>query len=228
MAQGLRILIIDDDKSVRDILSHYLATKSFEPLLAVDGPSGLALIKKCPDIVMVLLDWMMPGMDGLEVLEEIKNHPEAPPVAMLTAKIGKNDVLRALKAGAADYLVKPIQKDAFLKKIMTILNRNLEDVKMRAAKRKPMNLDCVIEFPIHDISETGVAIISSFPIRRGELIALQSSKFVWAANNRTGETQYIRVAQCFPFGRKFCIGGEFVGLSPDAIEGLVKLADSGG
>ncbi|MHC4883849.1 MAG: response regulator [Planctomycetota bacterium] len=222
MAQGLRILVIDDDKSVRDILAQYLKGKGFEPLLAKDGLSGLDLLKRCPDIVMVLLDWMMPGMDGIQVLREIQVIPDAPPVAMLTAKMGKNDVIEALKSGAADYMVKPIQRDAFLKKVMGVLNRSMEKVKVHASKRRSLDLDCALDFVIQDVSETGCALLSPFPIPPGELVPLQSPELSERLREAGTKTHFLRVARCKEVGKKYCIGGEFVGLAPEAVDNLIK------
>ena len=108
MAEITTILVIEDEEHIRTILKYNLELDGFEVFLAEDGLTGLELAReKTPDLV--LLDWMMPGLDGLQVLSELKHDDRTKdiPVFMLTAKSMMAEVGRALYEGADDYITKP-------------------------------------------------------------------------------------------------------------------------
>ena len=102
-----KILIIEDDKFLRELICRKLSAEEFEALEAVDGESGLKAIKeKKPDLI--LLDLILPGMDGFEVLTKAKDDPQMAliPVIILSNLGQREDIERGLKLGAIDYLVK--------------------------------------------------------------------------------------------------------------------------
>ena len=108
MADITTILVIEDEEHIRTILKYNLELDGFEVFLAEDGMPGLELAReKRPDLI--LLDWMMPGLDGLQVLSELKHDERTRdiPVFMLTAKSMMAEVGRALYEGADDYITKP-------------------------------------------------------------------------------------------------------------------------
>ncbi len=105
-----RVLVVDDEEANRDLLEALLESLGHEPELAKDGLEALAKIKL--DIDLVLLDVMMPGMDGFEVARRIRQDPEVGdvPIVMATALTSKEDRLRSVEAGANDFITKPIDK----------------------------------------------------------------------------------------------------------------------
>jgi len=108
MDKLLTVLVIDDEPHIREVLEYNLKLDGFEVLTAADGRTGLELaIEKKPDLV--LLDWMMPQMDGLQVLAELKRDTRTKDIRvfMLTAKSMLIEVGRALYEGADDYITKP-------------------------------------------------------------------------------------------------------------------------
>ncbi len=108
MGEGNTVLVIEDETHIGIVVEYNLKRDGFEVYLAEDGTSGLELARKIiPDVI--LLDWMLPGMDGLKVLTELKNDKttELIPVFMLTAKGMASDINRALDLGADDYITKP-------------------------------------------------------------------------------------------------------------------------
>jgi adenylate cyclase len=107
-ADAARILVVDDDEMNRDMLSRRLARRGFRTELAVDGPSALRRVAAEP-FDLVLLDWMMPEMSGLDVLAALRRDYDAAtlPVIMATARAEADDVVAALGAGANDYVTKP-------------------------------------------------------------------------------------------------------------------------
>ncbi|MCA9971178.1 MAG: response regulator [Anaerolineales bacterium] len=119
-----KILVIDDEFPIRYMVEHQLKRRGFDVISASDGPSGLkAAFTYRPDLVV--LDIMMPRMDGFAVCEELREHPEtaAVPVIFLTACETKEHKMRAFEVGADDYLIKPFQPDELLAHIAAILRR---------------------------------------------------------------------------------------------------------
>lgn len=123
------VLIIDDDELLIMLLEHKLGQRGLKVQSASDGQVGLlAAIESKPDLVV--LDVMMPTMDGFEVLRRMKEHADTReiPVIMLSAKRLENDVVNGLNLGAVDYLVKPFMPEELLLKIQ----RHLRDKWMPA------------------------------------------------------------------------------------------------
>ncbi|MCD6395000.1 MAG: response regulator [Planctomycetes bacterium] len=108
--EKIKLLIIEDDEQFREILESTLSLEGFEVYLAGDGPRGLKLARrKKPDVI--LLDWMMESMNGLEVLSKLKYDKKTGdiPVFMMTAKGQIGDIDRACYLGADDYITKPFE-----------------------------------------------------------------------------------------------------------------------
>lgn len=119
-----KVLIIDDEFPVRYLVEHQLRRNGFEAFSAKDGPSGIqAAHAHKPDVIV--LDIMMPKMNGFEVCQEIRNAPTiaSTPVIFLTACMTRKHKLRAFEIGADDYLVKPFQPDELLAHITAVLRR---------------------------------------------------------------------------------------------------------
>ncbi len=110
MCKQISILIIEDEDDLRDMLEFNLSSEGFDVCLASDGQAGIELAKtKMPQVI--LLDWMMPGMDGLETLTKLKDDKTTAdiPVFMMTAKSKMSDIDRAFEIGADDYIAKPFK-----------------------------------------------------------------------------------------------------------------------
>jgi DNA-binding response OmpR family regulator len=106
----MTVLVVDDDPNALDIVRTFLEAKGYDVVTAKDGNEALGLLEEV-EPALVLLDVMMPGMDGWEVARVIKNHPgfSRTRVVMLTARSDFADKHEGLRAGADDYIVKPIQ-----------------------------------------------------------------------------------------------------------------------
>jgi DNA-binding response OmpR family regulator len=121
----MNILVVDDDPGIRTQLEAFLKSAGFSPVMADDGSKAWTLLEKEPEkYSTVLLDRMMPNMDGMEVLRRIKTHEKLRniPVIMQTAKIAKKEILEGLEAGAHYYLTKPFDKDTVLAIVRTATN----------------------------------------------------------------------------------------------------------
>lgn len=109
MSTGATILVVDDNRDNVDILRTFLESRGYRVAAAVDGTSALAKVEEVQP-QLVLLDVMMPGMDGWQVCRAIKNHPDhgSTKVVMVTAKGGYEDKFEGMRSGADDYVVKPV------------------------------------------------------------------------------------------------------------------------
>ena len=116
-----RILIIEDDDQILKILRRSLVYEGYQVDTAVDGEGGLKMLRDNKP-ALVILDWMLPGMDGLEVCRRVRELGNQP-VLMLTAKDTLEDRVQGLDAGADDYLVKPFELDELLARIRALLRR---------------------------------------------------------------------------------------------------------
>jgi two-component system alkaline phosphatase synthesis response regulator PhoP len=119
-----RILIVDDEKDIVDLISYNLEKEGFATVKAYDGESALELVKaKRPD--MVLLDLMLPGIRGLEVCKFIRKNPETEglPIIMLTAKGDQVDKILGFEMGADDYVTKPFNVRELIARVRAVLRR---------------------------------------------------------------------------------------------------------
>ena len=115
------VLVIDDEPKIAELCRDYLAAAGYGVLTAGDGPQGLALARReRPDLVV--LDLMLPGMDGLDVCRELRRDGEVP-IIMLTARVEETDKLIGLELGADDYLTKPFSPRELVARVRTVLRR---------------------------------------------------------------------------------------------------------
>ncbi len=120
-----RILIIEDDEAIVKSLRRALAYEGYQVDTAVDGESGLLAARDhAPDLV--ILDWMLPGIDGLEVCQRLRAG-DAVPILILTAKDSTQDRVQGLDAGADDYMVKPYELEELLARVRALLRRTQQD-----------------------------------------------------------------------------------------------------
>ena len=148
-----RILVIDDDAAITSVLRRGLSYEGFTVETAASGSQGLAAAReRAPDLV--ILDVMLPGMDGFEVLERLRNADQGLPVLMLTARDEPADQVRGLGGGADDYVVKPFTFDILAARVRALLRRGdtdrpevlrFEDLSLdtgtRQARRGPRVID---------------------------------------------------------------------------------------
>lgn len=128
-----KLLVVEDDPNLGDILKEYLEMKGYEPTLCRDGEEGWNKFKK-DKYDLCLLDIMMPKKDGFTLAKEIKKVQEDLPVLFLTAKNQKDDIIEGLKIGADDYLTKPFSMEELLLRITAILRRTQKTSEVSALK----------------------------------------------------------------------------------------------
>ncbi|SFR93570.1 response regulator transcription factor [Anaeromicropila populeti] len=125
------ILVVDDEQGIRDIVNEYLSPEDFQVVQAVDGVDGLNKFKN-NNIAMVILDVMLPKMDGWKVCREIRSVSQVP-IIMLTARGEEYDKLFGFELGVDDYIVKPFSPKELLARMKAIFSRS-EKVREEPAK----------------------------------------------------------------------------------------------
>ncbi len=117
-----KILIVEDEQNIVDILSFNLEREGYDTIEAYDGPTGLKLaLEENPDLI--LLDLMLPGMDGFDVCRQIRRAGHATPILMLTAREEEADKVLGLELGADDYITKPFSMRELLARVKANIRR---------------------------------------------------------------------------------------------------------
>ena len=117
-----RILIVEDEKNIVDILSFNLSKEGYETLEAYDGEAGLQLaLEQNPDLI--LLDLMLPKMNGFDVCRSLRRENRSTPVIMLTAREEETDKVLGLELGADDYMIKPFDSKELVARVKAVLRR---------------------------------------------------------------------------------------------------------
>src|SRR5580704_3942634 len=133
----MRVLIIEDDRSMAALLRKGLEEENQVVSLALDGPSGLELAKSY-EFDVIILDWMLPVMDGVEVMRRLRKAGNFTPILMLTARDAMPDIVTGLDSGADDYLTKPFSFAEFL-------------ARLRALARRPNTISHVKQLQVDDL-----------------------------------------------------------------------------
>ncbi|HSJ66032.1 MAG TPA: response regulator transcription factor [Anditalea sp.] len=128
-----KLLVVEDDPNLGDILQEYLTMKGYDTTLCKDGEEGWNKFKK-DKYNLCILDIMMPKKDGFTLGKEIKKVEENIPIIYLTAKNLKDDVIEGLKIGADDYITKPFSMEELLLRISAILKRTMKGSEVTALK----------------------------------------------------------------------------------------------
>jgi two-component system, OmpR family, response regulator MprA len=122
-AAGGSVLVVEDDERVRESIGRVLAYEGYDVRTATDGVEALAAVADAPPDVIVL-DIMMPRLDGLELCRQLRRQGDATPLLMLTARHEVGDRVAGLDAGADDYLVKPFALDELLARLRALVRRS--------------------------------------------------------------------------------------------------------
>jgi DNA-binding response OmpR family regulator len=126
----IKLLVVEDDPNLGQILSDYLRLKDYDPTLCIDGEAGLEAFKNST-YDLCLLDIMMPKKDGLTLAKEIRLLDKDTPIIFLTAKTLKEDTIEGFRAGADDYITKPFSMEELLLRIHAVLRRSLKTEKQQ-------------------------------------------------------------------------------------------------
>lgn len=152
MATKQKILIVDDDENIAELISLYMTKECFDTMIVGDGESALAAVNSfAPDLI--LLDLMLPGIDGYQVCREVRSKSSLP-IIMLSAKGEVFDKVLGLELGADDYMEKPFDSKELVARVKAVLRR----FNSTPAPAKEENTDCV-EYPDLRVSRTDYSVI---------------------------------------------------------------------
>ncbi len=164
---GERILIIDDEMNIVELLKYNLEANGYKVIYALTGKEGLTYsLQNKPDLI--LLDIMLPEVDGFDICKEIKknNDTENIPIIMLTAKSEEFDKILGLELGADDYITKPFSVRELLARIKVVLRRNHKEDKSEVINTG----DLIIDFNKHEVIKKGEKI--ELTLKEFELLKL--------------------------------------------------------
>lgn len=149
-----KILVADDEELIMNLVCDYLRRDGYEPLSARDGEEALEVFRANPDIQLVILDIMMPNIDGWEVCRTIRQTSNVP-VIMLTARSQEFDELTGFEAGADDYVTKPCSPSVLMKRVAVLLKRNSMKVESTVFHIDELKLDS----EAHEVWLSGASVM---------------------------------------------------------------------
>ena len=123
----MKILIVDDDKEIVELLSIYVKNEGYEPIQAFTGKEALTKIATNPDIDLMILDIMMPNMSGIEVIKAVRKDSQVP-IIVVSAKTTDMDKIQGLLTGADDYVSKPFNPLEVMARVKSLLRRSQQQV----------------------------------------------------------------------------------------------------
>lgn len=193
-----RILVVEDDNAIRRGLVDLLRLSGFAPLEAADGAAGLDAALTA-EVDLVLLDILMPKMDGFGVLKEIRKAKPSLPVILLTAKGEEHDRVKGLKEGADDYVVKPFSPKELLARVEAVLRRSAErpsGIKKTTVAGRAINLERrEVTLPNGEttsLSEREAEVLAYLITNRGRAIARDELlSRVWGLDPRGVHTRTV-------------------------------------
>ena len=122
----VRVLVVDDEERLRKLVRDFLIKEDYEVLEAYDGQEALEVFEEHPDIALILLDVMMPRLNGFDTLKEIRKKSDVP-VIMLTAKSEEEDELNGFALGVDEYISKPFSPKVLVARVNAVLRRTKEE-----------------------------------------------------------------------------------------------------
>lgn len=123
----MKVLVVDDDKEIVELLSIYLKNEGYEPVTAYSGKEAITRLATVSDISLMILDIMMPHMTGIDVIKEVRKDSEIP-IIVVSAKTGDMDKIQGLITGADDYVVKPFNPLEVMARVKSLLRRSQKQV----------------------------------------------------------------------------------------------------
>ncbi len=199
MSSASRILIVDDDSDIRKVL-RLLLSESYVVSEAPDGASAVAYLQQNPDTDLVILDVMMPGMDGIQTCAKLRDFSTAP-VLFLTAKSAEEDRVKAYESGGDDFLSKPFSQAELLAKVSSLLRRYKEYRGKPATVLTIDNLE--VDFAARSVKSNGnpvvltdteYAILEYLLQKRGTIVtAPELYEAVWGAKFLSGSGNTVMV-----------------------------------
>ncbi len=153
----LKILVVDDESRMRKLVKDFLVKQNYEVLEAEDGSQAVELFFEQQDIALIILDVMMPKMDGWQVCREIRNYSKVP-IIMLTARTDERDELQGFQLGVDEYIAKPFSPKILVARVEAILRRTSQLAENEVLEYGGISIDKAA----HVVTIDGVGIDLSF------------------------------------------------------------------
>ena len=208
-----KILVVDDEESLAEFVCRALRQQGYKTVCAFDGDSALSLIyEELPDLV--ILDLMLPLMDGWEICRRVKSDTETKhiPILMLTARSSAEDVVQGLDLGADDYMRKPFPLDELLARVRVLLRRTQQQADIRkiiengAFKLDTVEKEAWLRGSRIDLSPTEYSILEVLARRMGHTVSREELlRRIWGMSNcdtRTVDVHLSRLRKKLDDGRR--------------------------
>ena len=171
------ILVVDDEEDILELVRYNLSQEGYQVLCAQTGEKSLQILKSEP-VDLMILDLMLPGIDGFSVAQRVKNDPRTRhiPIVMLTAKDSEADVVNGLQIGAEDYIIKPFSPKILIARVQKILRRT--PLEPTASKDRIQHNALVIDVRKHEVTVGGIAVNLTFT--EFEILTLLAGRPGWA------------------------------------------------
>lgn len=194
MSERPKVLVIDDEPGVRDLIAEALSISGITAIQAADGLEALSLLRR-EKFDLLILDINMPKLDGLALLEKLRNEGASVPVLMLSARADKTDINQGLRTGADDYLTKPFSIEELVLRVKAIMRRSkgeIEEVKVLTCG--PITMDFSkyqVKFndQIVDLSPTEFKLLEQLILNRGNVVTKETLlSEVWEIDFKSSST----------------------------------------
>jgi len=204
LSVGKKILVVEDEKNIVDILVFNLKRESYDTLEAYDGETGLCLaLEQDPDLI--LLDLMLPKMDGFQVCKRLREQGRATPVIMLTAREEEIDKIRGLELGADDYITKPFSMRELLARVKANIRRTDMAVAAAAPSEERLELGRIVVDPqtmtvskdgeVLDLTKKEYDLVRTLAARAGQVFSRETlMEQVWKFEGYVGDVRAVDVA----------------------------------
>jgi two-component system OmpR family response regulator len=194
MSQQPKVLVIDDEPGVRDLISEALSLSEITAVQAADGLEALSFLRR-ERFDLLILDINMPKLDGLDLLEKLRTEGMSVPVLMLSARADKTDINQGLRIGADDYLTKPFSIEELVLRVKAILRRSKGEVaEVKVLTCGPISMDFSkysVKFndqPI-DLSPTEFKLLEQLILNRGNVVTKETLlSEVWEIDFKSSST----------------------------------------
>jgi len=169
----MRLLVIEDEKRMAGLLKKGLEEEGYVVAVATDGATGFEMAR-AGEFELILLDIMLPGMDGFQVAQRLRHHGDRVPILMLTARDATPDIVRGLDLGADDYLTKPFSFEVLLARIRALVRRGPASQPVRlqvgGLKLDPARHAVTLDGHSIDLTRTEFRLLEHLMRHRGQVI----------------------------------------------------------
>jgi two-component system OmpR family response regulator len=194
MSQQPKVLVIDDEPGVRELISESLRISEITAVQAADGLEALSLLRR-EKFDLLILDINMPKLDGLALLEKLRTEGMSVPVLMLSARADKTDINQGLRIGADDYLTKPFSIEELVLRVKAIMRRSKGEVtEVKVLNCGPISMDFSkysVKFndQLIDLSPTEFKLLEQLILNRGNVVTKETLlSEVWEIDFKSSST----------------------------------------